>query len=136
MNATFLKPGGRVEEHELRRNFHYVDEPGAGFSFPCDLQGVLLTGLSPAALANYAACLSLTQAERMVDEGVIMETWQHYEPLVIQCLRCPGEVTLSDAWLSTCPGCGADYNGSGQLLAPRSLWGEETGEHPADLLQI
>ena len=141
MSATFLKPGRRVEERELRRRFHYVDEPGAGFSFPCDEQGNTSTnsvfpGLSPAALANYALCLSLTQAGRMVDEGLVMETWQRYEPPVIQCLRCQGEVTLSDAWLSTCPRCGADYNGSGQLLAHRSLWGEETGEHPADLLQI
>ena len=136
MSAIFLKPGGPAEEHELRRRFHYVDEPGAGFSFPCDEQGNPLPGLSPAALANYDLCLSLTQAERMVDEGVVTETWRRYEPPVIQCLRCPGEVMLSDAWLSTCLRCGADYNGSGQLLAPRHLWGEETGEHPADLLQI
>ena len=73
MSATFLKPGRRVEERELRRRFHYVDEPGAGFSFPCDEQGSLLPGLSPAALANYALCLSLTQAGRMVDEGLVME---------------------------------------------------------------
>ena len=136
MSTIFLKPGRRVEEHELRRRFHYVDEPGAGFSFPCDSQGQPLPGLSPAALANYAACLSLTQAERMADEGVVDEIWQHYEPPIIQCLRCQGEVTLWDAWLSTCPNCGADYNGSGQLLAHRSLWGEETGEHPTDLLTI
>lgn len=29
--------------------------------------------------------------------------------------------------------CGRDYNGSGQLLAPREQWGEETGESPADI---
>lgn len=32
--------------------------------------------------------------------------------------------------------CGRDYNRSGQLLAPRSQWGEETGEHPADIERI
>lgn len=136
MSAVFLSPGRQVEEHELRRNFHYVDEPGAGFSFPCDSQGNLLPGLSPTALSNYDTCLRLAEAERMVDEGVVDEVQSHYEPPVIQCLRCQSEVTLADAWLSTCSRCGADYNGSGQLLAPRHLWGEETGEHPADLLTI
>ena len=136
MSAVFLSPGRQVEEHELRRNFHYVDEPGAGFSFPCDTQGNLLPGLSPAALSNYDTCLRLAEAARMVDEGVVDEVQSHYEPPVIQCLRCQSEVTLADAWLSTCSHCGSDYNGSGQLLAPRHLWGEETGEHPADLVNL
>jgi hypothetical protein len=30
--------------------------------------------------------------------------------------------------------CGADYNMSGQMLAPREQWGEETGETVADIL--
>lgn len=29
--------------------------------------------------------------------------------------------------------CGREYNSSGQLLAARHFWGEETGEHPADI---
>ena len=68
--------------------------------------------------------------------GVVDEVQSYYEPPVIQCLRCQSEVTLADAWLSICSRCGADYNGSGQLLAPRHVWGEETGEHFADLLTI
>lgn len=31
-----------------------------------------------------------------------------------------------------CDKCGADYNSAGQRLAPRSQWGEETGETAAD----
>lgn len=31
-----------------------------------------------------------------------------------------------------CDRCGADYNSSGQRLAPRAQWGEETGETAAD----
>lgn len=34
-----------------------------------------------------------------------------------------------------CDKCGREYNSSGQLLADRSQWGEETGEHPADIAQ-
>ena len=136
MSAIFLKPGRHVEEHELRRNFHYVDEPGSGASFPCDQAGNLNIDLHPAAYANFSNCLQLTEAGRMVDEGVVDEVYRHYEPPVIECLRCQHEVVLEDAWLSTCSHCGADYNGSGQLLAPRHLWGEETGEHPADLVNL
>lgn len=32
-----------------------------------------------------------------------------------------------------CPVCRAEFNSSGQRLAPREQWGEETGEHPADI---
>lgn len=31
-----------------------------------------------------------------------------------------------------CGRCGLEYNSSGQLLAPREQWGEETGETAAD----
>lgn len=32
-----------------------------------------------------------------------------------------------------CPVCHREFNSGGQLLAPREQWGEETGEHPADV---
>jgi len=31
-----------------------------------------------------------------------------------------------------CPKCGDNFNSAGQQLAPRSQWGEETGETAAD----
>ena len=34
---------------------------------------------------------------------------------------------------NTCE-CGRDYNSSGQELAPRSQWGEETGESYSDIM--
>jgi hypothetical protein len=34
---------------------------------------------------------------------------------------------------NTCD-CGADYNMSGARLADRSQWGQETGEHPVDVV--
>lgn len=49
--------------------------------------------------------------------------------------RLPAEKLCCGEWLplpnftNTCSHCGADYNSSGQLLAPRHFWGEETGEH-------
>ena len=44
-----------------------------------------------------------------------------------QPLECPG-------FTNTCECCGADYNWAGQRLAPRSQWGEETGETAAEIL--
>jgi len=47
---------------------------------------------------------------------------------------CGREVLLY-GFTNTCD-CGRDYNMSGQLLAPRSQWGEETGESVSDILSI
>lgn len=52
---------------------------------------------------------------------------------VVKC-EC-GEEVLCASFTNTCD-CGADYNMSGQLLAPREQWGEETGEHYADVALI
>lgn len=43
-------------------------------------------------------------------------------------LPCP-------AFTNTCV-CGRDYNFAGQRLAPRSQWGEETGESADDILAL
>lgn len=45
---------------------------------------------------------------------------------VIRC-DCGCELTLYSGWANGCD-CGLEYNGSGQQLAPRRFWGEETGE--------
>lgn len=47
-------------------------------------------------------------------------------------VRCCGEWIACNAFTVTCDDCGADYNMSGHRLAPRSQWGEETGEHWTD----
>jgi len=54
------------------------------------------------------------------------------EAKMIQC-DCGSSVACRN-FTNTCE-CGADYNMSGQLLAPRSQWGEETGETADDVLQ-
>ncbi len=48
---------------------------------------------------------------------------------------CGAHVDL-DGFTCTCERCGTDYNQSGQRLAPREQWGEETGEHLSDILRI
>ena len=46
---------------------------------------------------------------------------------------CVCKRTLSLEFFTNSCDCGREYNSSGQLLAGRECWGEETGEHPADL---
>ena len=47
---------------------------------------------------------------------------------VIECKTCSGHVNLISSWANSCDKCDSEYNGAGQLLAPRDHWGEETGE--------
>lgn len=52
----------------------------------------------------------------------------------ITVIKCCGEELDCGGFTNTCEICGADYNWAGQRLAPRSQWGEETGECAADIL--
>jgi hypothetical protein len=61
------------------------------------------------------------------------ENWVHHRVLKIRC-TC-GEILYCAHFTNTCD-CGIDYDSSGQELAPRSQWGEETGESVADILAI
>ena len=51
-------------------------------------------------------------------------------------VTCCGEDIICDQFTNTCYTCGADYNSAGWRLAPRSQWGEETGESLADILSV
>lgn len=65
----------------------------------------------------------------------IIETIHDNPPgyaLVRPVITCCGNDVVCENFTNTCPDCGADYNSSGQLLAPRAQWGEETGEHWSD----
>jgi hypothetical protein len=51
---------------------------------------------------------------------------------VVRCV-C-GEEVVCEFFANTCDRCGRDYNMSGQMLADRSQWGEETGESLSDII--
>lgn len=115
--------------------FSYLDEPEAGWSFTCDEHGNVDTDkLNKAARKNFEKCLTGTHGSHSVSKGRI-EKFEHYytNPAVGECDICGEEVVLH-GFTNTCE-CGADYNMSGQLLASRSQWGEETGESVSDILQ-
>ena len=56
------------------------------------------------------------------------------DPAIAKC-DCGHEIELA-AFTNTCEVCGADYNISGQHLAPREQWGWDTGETLDEILNI
>lgn len=119
-----------IEEYRLR----YPTSRNTAYAFPCDRDGVIDTpSLSDAALANLVWCRN---------SGILPYvknySYDYRHPAIIACDVCGGEVQLS-GFTNTCLTCEqhgvtTDYNMSGQRLAPRSQWGEETGETAADIL--
>jgi hypothetical protein len=70
---------------------------------------------------------------------VIEEVKTHYDKetdgkiLGYKMVKCDcGEEVVCQGFTSSCE-CGADYNWNGDQLAPRSQWGEETGESIVDI---
>jgi len=97
-------------------------------TFQVDDAGNMLNR-NPAAVENYRKCLAGEYDVR--DMGIIPLDWTDTEPGEIECIDCGRPVTMYNAFTITCE-CGADYNSAGMRLAPRSQWGEETGEHWTD----
>lgn len=104
-----------------------VIESGWGFSFDCDASGsVDESKLAPAGLANYRAIRANPRAAKVTPFRIESHEERVTTPAVILC-DCGRKLTLWDSWANGCD-CGREFNGSGQLLAPREQWGEETGE--------
>lgn len=126
MEIVELKTIEFIEEYFM--GFHYKDAPGSGYNFPCDRHGNLLESHQQ---TFFSKCIS--------DPNLIFEGVQHIsrfykKPAVGHC--CCGQLVSLGGFTNTCHGCGRDYNWNGTLLADRSQWGEETGEHPADIARI
>lgn len=115
-----------------QRQFDWKGERNWGFAFDSDEHGTVnIEALNPDARASWDACIAGRMGDReIVDRGV--HTWQQviWHPAEGRC-TCGRLVTL-DRGDTSCE-CGRDYNSAGQELAPRSQWGEETGESYADI---
>ncbi len=121
-----------IETVEYQLHFDSLKNPGCGFWIPADEKGnPINTEHRPHAVAEF---------EEMKDDPDYgppkfeIRRWKNVEPRIGLC-DCGEEVEL-EGFTNTCERCGNDYNASGQLLAPREQWGEETGETAADLLCI
>ncbi len=111
------------------REFARAGAKDACLAFESDRDG---TPLSEAKRARVAE-LALDPAYE--DWGVDEQSWSYADPAVIRCDCCTHHVALY-GFTNTCSSCGADYNMSGDMLASRSQWGEETGEDLGEILRI
>ena len=70
----------------------------------------------------------------IIKHGDIIDCGTHLErvPMTIRC-DCGSILELWDSWANGCNCCHREYNSGGQQLASREFWGEETGEHYADV---
>ena len=127
---NILQPSRTEEDVEYFLMYVYVDDADAGFMFPCDATGTPLLEGCPAAQANYKACLRGEVNGRAV-EFVGLTQRVHYRHIPAEGRCACGRLVLLDGFTNACA-CGRDYDSSGQLLAPREQWGEETGESPSD----
>lgn len=129
--AEIIKHAYVEEIRSWEHHWHYVDDPGSGFFCPCSSDGTIdWDALNPAARKNIQDCLDRA-IPGLVYDGVVPYVISVQHDTVILC-ACGKPLELSDGFLNTCS-CGRDYNGAGQLLAPRHQWGEETGETLADI---
>lgn len=118
-----------ISERERIHGIDYVlsytwnADPSRGFSFDCDKDG----NRKPheGSQENYEKCVS--GEYDVTFHGIDEHHWSYVQPAVGECIECKHPVDL-DGFTNTCDGCGADYSMSGQQLAPREQWGEETGE--------
>jgi hypothetical protein len=135
MMPTWISQSYTEETVEYHRAFDYPGRPGCGYWFPCDKDGnINVAELNPAGQENYQRAMAMVDASTIEDKGVEENRHSYRVPGTIRCDRCNKGVEIADSWLNTCEHCGADYDGSGNMLAPRSHWGEETGETLADIL--
>lgn len=115
--------------------FWYADSTGAGYSFPCDETGkVDVASLCEAAHASYNGCLAGEMNGFQMRAPFVHSFDQDWiEDAEGRC-EC-GRVVVLSGFTNTCD-CGRDYSRSGQELAPRSQWGEDTGESLSEVLAI
>jgi hypothetical protein len=108
-------------------------EGSSGLMFDCDASGnVDRSKLNPCARANLAK-IERGEIPYVYSELTTLET-SYVDPAEILC-DCGDTVALY-GFTNTCDSCNRDYNMSGQELAPRSQWGEDTGETLSDILRI
>lgn len=121
-----IKERKEVEKKEYFIEFVSLDNPGGGFWFKCDKEGNLLQEeLSPIGARVLAECAFGTLN---VKKPKLREVDSSYtEPAQGLCDICGGLVYLT-SFTNECDQCGTEYNFGGKRLAPRSQWGEETGE--------
>jgi hypothetical protein len=137
MPIKIISPRNRVQVKQYMLVFDVGEYGAGGWSFPCDEKGVVdTTQLAPIGLESYnQAITGKTSDGRDILKPYVENTsYSYIDHAVGECV-CGEHVTL-DGFTCTCENCGADYNSSGQRLAPREQWGDDTGETLEEILRI
>ena len=131
MSKRIIKRGHWETITERSLGFYWKDDPHAGFGFDCDedWNPILET---EAARQNYENCLNGTYEVN----GPTKETYTRriWEPAEALC-DCGVTIYLHNSLVNSCERCNREYNASGQLLARREQWGDDTGESVSDILR-
>lgn len=124
-----------VVSHSLWWDWAHM--PGAGFSFDCDENGIVdESKLPPIAQENLQMCRrgASEDGHKLIGPSIKRYEHSYNEPAIGVCNHCGRDVYLDHALTNPCE-CGAEYNLSGQELAPRSQWGWDTGESIDEIMQ-
>ena len=146
MNMEIIQQAGMETVTDRRHEFKHVSEWGGGLSFDVDEHGEPTSdsanGLfnAPAGMMNYIRAIlgpewcpygyegeeGTDTSFEVINKGVVTTERQIriYRRGLCDC----GRKVYLDRFTNPCA-CGVDYDMSGRALAPRHLWGEETGEH-------
>ena len=133
-----------VELYEkTTHDFEHVGTDG-GFSFDVNEHGEPISDSgdgnfnAPAGMENYIRAIlgpewaptgyedEVPSEFKIVNLGIVTTTYQRRIYREGEC-NCGRKVYL-ERFTNACS-CGLDYDTSGNVLAPREFWGEETGEH-------
>lgn len=122
-----VRQKSRVFSHYSYSLLFFTSPNGSGFSFDCEESGVPLL-LNEDQERNYKKCLDMGLQPNLIKR----EHYDNFERLGL--CDCGNHIKLTN-FTNTCK-CGVSYNSAGQQLSDSRYWGEETGEHPSDILRI
>lgn len=123
MSLKIIRHAEWDEETVYSLDFLMKDDLSSGFSFPCDKWGRVSPDIHPEAAENLRKCLDGTYD--VIVQGIMEDTHDFKIPALAEC-HCGEQIELEGD--TVCHKCGREYNSAGQELAPRHMWGEETGE--------
>lgn len=125
-----ISEGYGVTRVSYAHEYNYEGHKGWGFTFEVDAHGNPLN-LYPEGKANWDKCQTGTvDGRKVIDMGIRREEWEERHPAIGRC-DCgqTHDMGRGDIYCD----CGRIYNSGGQELCDPSMWGEETGESPADI---
>jgi hypothetical protein len=122
---NIIEKGHLVTITTYSHTWHYENDITAGYGIDCDWMGVI-DNETHKKLYNQLMT-GVIHDRGVVYDGIEKREHSYWEPTIGEC-SCGNQVVLDSVMYNTCSRCGRDYNSFGQLLGPRSQWGEETGE--------